>query len=455
MLDQIRQSFLEGLKGSGTDNQQRGRRIGAELKFPLVNGDGTAASREKTAALWEYLAGRGWAPVVDGTTGKVIGAEKPGPQNATVASCETGYCKPEFSLAHVPDLHALEQSIDAVRRELAEFCEREEVFFLGYGIQPSTPPSSRLLMNSRGRTSVWDKLFGANRCLSPSEGDDVCLFTINAAAHTHLSVGPEEAVRAVNVLNGFAGAQIALTADSCVWQGRIDPRYKCVGEKFWDWWMPDAVRIGVPPEPFEDLRHYLDRVVALRPVFVKRQKRLLLLPGYRSFRDYVQTERAVAVDAQTGEQLQIEPMASDFEVHSTCYWYNGRLSRYYTVENRVNDQQPPAELLCVHALSLGLVEVLKEAWEVLQNYDWDDLRECRSVACEHGLQGRVDGISLAHLAEQMLEVAALGLSRRHLGEERFLAPLEERLQRKMCPADEAAKLVSNQGIRGLVAERRI
>lgn len=453
-MDSIYTHFLSEFDRAIAARRSGERRIGAELKFPLVNRDGTAASAEKTDALWRHLEARDWEPVVDRLTGRVVGAQKPGPQNPTIASCETGFCKPEFSLAHVPDLFALEASIGELRAELEGFCDREEVFFLGYGIQPRTPPSKRLLMK-KGRTCVWDKVFGANRCLCREDGDDVCLFTINAGTHTHVSVSKDEAVDAVNVLNGFAGAQLALTANSNVWRGWIDPQFKCVCEKLWDWWMPDKRRVGVPPRPFRDLRDYLETVAGFRPVYVKRNGTPVVLTRYPSFRDYFLAERATGVDAGTGEEVAIVPEKGDLDLHSTCYWYNARLSRYYTVENRTNDQQPPEDLLCVPALTLGLVSALGDALEVLGVYDWQRLREGRDAACQTGLAAQVDGFHLADLAGQMLDVARRGLRRRGLGEEQFLAPFERRLRERHCPADDAVRVVTDGGIESLVEARRL
>ncbi|MFW6065665.1 MAG: glutamate-cysteine ligase family protein, partial [Planctomycetota bacterium] len=282
----ITEHFSDQFDRDTADRDPSERRIGSELKFPLVNAsDGTAASQETVDAMWDYLRDRGWEAVTDEMAGKVVGARKPGEQNDTLASCETGYCKPEFSLAHVPDLHRLSEAVSELRAELQPFCEKHNVRFLGYGIQPISPPSEDLVMK-KGRTSVWDKVFGANRVLAEEDGDDMCLFTVNAASHVHLSVAKAEAVRAVNVLNGFSGAQLALTAHSSVWKGRVDPKYKCVAEMLWEWWMPETERVGVPEKRFEDLGDYVETVSGFRPVFVKREGRPVVLSEYDSFAEY-------------------------------------------------------------------------------------------------------------------------------------------------------------------------
>ncbi|MBN1673234.1 MAG: hypothetical protein JXR37_19470 [Kiritimatiellae bacterium] len=452
-VDRLYEQFLKGFGDAAGPVDAMERRIGAELKFPLVNLDGSAVRFETVCALWDYLVERGWRPDDDAVAGRTVGARKPGERNDTVASCETGFCKTEFSLAHVATLHELAESIDRLRAELRPFAEREAVRFLGYGIQPLTRPGKHLLMK-KGRTSVWDKVFGANRILPPEDGDDVALFTVNAASHVHINVARDEAVAAVNVLNGFAPAQIALTAHSNIWQGRPDPDYKCVAEKFWDWWMLDASRIGVPEKPFADLKDYVATVAGFRPVYVKRAGKPIVLTRYKTFAEYFGAERAVGEDPD-GRDVELVPDPHDADVHATCYWFNARLSHYYTVENRVNDQQPPDALICIAALSLGLVSALPEAGEVLAALDWADLREARDAACRHGLEARLGGGALAGLSARMLDLAETGLARRGLGEAQYLAPLRERLKSGRCPADETAALFEAGGVAALVERRQL
>ncbi len=452
-MDPIYEHFIDGFQRAVAGRSGTECRIGAELKFPLVNLDGSAVSFETVCALWDYLQGCGWQPTVDAMSGKVVGARKPGGQNDTVASCETGFCKTEFSLAHVANLIDLERSIQEIRGELRPFSEEHQVCFLGYGIQPVTPPSKQLLMK-KSRTSVWNKVFSSNRHISKGDGDDVHLFTINAASHVHVSVSQEEAISAVNVLNAFAGAQIALTANSNIWRGRIDPRYKCVAEKFWDWWTPDANRVGIPKTPFENLEDYVQTVASFRPVYVKRFGKPIVLTRYQTFEEYYQSEQAVGLD-HDGRKVFIVPEQADIDLHSTCYWYNARISRYYTVENRVNDQQPPDDLLCIAALTLGLVSALPEAIEEVSSYSWESLRVAREAACRWALAGNVDQIRLTELSQKMLNLAKLGLRRRGLAEERFLASFEKRLQERKCPADDASKLFESGGIEALLADRKL
>lgn len=450
--DRIYRHFLAGFKGAAQPRARR--RIGAELKFPFVNFAGEAVSSETVDALWGYLVERGWRADKDPASGRATGARKAGESNDTVASCETGYCKAEFSLAHAAGLFELRETFESVLNDIRPFLEQNGVRLLCYGIQPVTPPSAKLLMKKM-RAGFWDKALPSNNVISREDGDDVHLFTVNACSHVHVGVMPEEAVRIVNTLNGLAGAQISLTAHSPVLNGWIKTDHKCVNEKLWDWWQPAKGRVGVPSRPFADLADYVRRIADLRPVYVKREAQpILLCRHYESFSDYFAEDTATGLTVD-GREIKVVPEMADIAVHNSCYWYTARISRYFTVENRVFDQQPGDALLAPAALTLGLVCAAEEAWEEVSGYSWDTLREAREQACLHGMDWSLDGMSAVSLTERMLELAELGLRRRARGEEAFLVPLKERLAGRACPSDEVMSLPRSDWPAALLKERAI
>jgi gamma-glutamylcysteine synthetase len=264
----------------------------------------------------------------------------------------------------------------------------------------------------------------------------------------------DESVRAVNVFAGYSGAQIALTAHSKVWKNRVDPDHACAAEKFWNWWIVEGHRVGVPEKPFADLADYVDTIAGFRPIFVKREGMPYLLKEYGSFADYY-AARPARGEGLDGAPIDLVPEAADIGVHNSCYWYNARLTRYYTVENRINDEQPADALLVPSAISLGLVEALDEACEAIQARDWDMLRESRDVACRDGIRGAVRGVPMSDLSREMFDLATAGLKKRGKGEEEFLAPLEKRLAERRCPAEDAAEVFAGGGGEALVQARRL
>jgi gamma-glutamylcysteine synthetase len=267
-----------------------------------------------------------------------------------------------------------------------------------------------------------------------------------------VSIDRKDAVKAVNVLNGFAGAQLSLTANSPVageWlQGST---YKCHNEKFWDWWEPVKERVGVPTAPFANLEEYVARIADLKPIYAKRDGMpILLCHDYGSLADYLRQEKATGRTPE-GEKVAITPDETDIATHNSCYWYTARISRYYTVENRVFDQQPRAALLAPAALTLGLVEAIDEAWEEVSSHDWEFLRQTREEACRHGMDWTLGTTSGPELAGRMLEIAERGLKRRGHGEEDYLEPMRQRVGRRECPADRAKTVFASESVPGLLS----
>jgi gamma-glutamylcysteine synthetase len=213
--------------------------------------------------------------------------------------------------------------------------------------------------------------------------------------------------------------------------------------------MPNCNRVGIPAKPFENIGDYVRTVANLKPVYVVRNGKPIILQKYKTFDEYYRTGRAVGIDTDDKE-ISFTPEKCDIDLHNSCYWYNSRISRYFTVENRVNDQQPPDALLSVSALTLGLVSALAEAKEEISLYDWQTLRQMREIACQYGLDGGKDTMRLVRLALRMLIIARLGLLRRGFGEEKFLGSLEERLCSFECPADRAADIFRDGGAGALV-----
>lgn len=427
-------------------------RVGVELKFPVVNLNGEAGSESQVKAMFRHLVSEGFDPLIeDGDN--LIGATLDGEMNETTAQCETGFCKAEFSMAHCGDLHAMSKQVEHLRRTLQPFTQANDIALIGCGIHPVTPPSASLKMN-RQRAGVWGQIYRSNSCIDPEAGDDVDLFTVNTANHVHVNVAQSRVASAINAMNGYAPAAIALGGNAKVWRGEVDAEHTCVAEAFWDWWKPVAGRVGMPDRVFADLDDYLAYVASLPCLYVKREAGPVAIKNPMAMKDFL---RADSVEATTldGQTVRVQPDPKDVGLHNSCYWFNARLSRYFTVENRVFDQQPPDAMLAPAAMTLGLAAACEEANDKLRAYDWDTLRAARVAAYRDGLRAETNGMALHDLAKQAVELAHIGLDKRGKNEAEFLEPFEQRLAKgQNNPADDAAAIFDCDGAAALVEARR-
>ena len=114
------------------------RRIGREAEFPLVWPDGRAGD---ASLLWAPLLDQGGLEPIREGRQLLIGARGP----EVIYQAEVGKPTIELSLGPYDDLWELQPGLDQTLGLLTRAAERCGLWVLGYGIQPRSPPSSRLL----------------------------------------------------------------------------------------------------------------------------------------------------------------------------------------------------------------------------------------------------------------------------------------------------------------------
>jgi glutamate--cysteine ligase len=431
------------------------RHIGLEYEFPVVRKNGEAISYDVAAGLFSYLYDNGWRLVCDPTTNAVVGAQGDIDGGAAQPSAfidrielELGYCTLEMALAPEPTLFAAERRLERMMARIVPYLREQDCRVLGYGIQPQTLPR-RELVSPRGKCQVYERT-SPNFMMPTADGKDIHLFTITAANQCHIDVDREEAIAAVNVLNGLVGLQMALCVNSPVWKGRVDPHWKAAREMFYDGMTNWNGRVGNPVR-FKDFSDYVIRLCACPTILVKRENEYLALPHYATAFDYFDASDGARAEKADGTPVFIKPVTSDLEVFAGLWWHTARLSPAYgTLEARGFCQQPPGETMGASALVLGIVEQLDAAEQILETASWDAWVRLREDVARQGLEARFLGEPIRPLVERLLAVAEAGLQKRGLGEEVYLEPLRKRLALNRTPADHAIEVFSKSGMDGLV-----
>ncbi len=419
----------------------RPRHVGVEYKFPLIRPEGPPASHAQVAGLFSALETQGWRPIKDGETSKTIAVEESAEENTNVVTTETGFCKLELSLAHQENIQQVEKNFLRVLDELAPALDRVGLRIIGYGIQPLAEPGERLLMK-KGRNLFWQQIFGSNRLVPEALGDDVNLFALSASNQVHVDLSSAEFVSATNVFNALSPAQIALTANSSFWLWRTRLAAKSTAEAFWDVWLGDERRYGIPDHRFETLEDYVGTVASMQPVYITRNGVYYGLMDYPTFSAFYKNQQGAAARRADGSRQTVQPQTNDIDQHATFVWFSARPSRYCTLENRVNDQQPPEAIFSTAALSLGIIENLAEGDDLSRAYRWEEFIRARRSAILRGPDASIGRHSIRPVSERMLDVARRGLEKRGLGEEAYLEPLVDRAARRVCPADESDALAT-------------
>lgn len=435
------------------------RQVALECEFPVVDHAGVAPSREVIQDVLQQLEGCGFDLVRDPWSGDLVLATRdvahPHGGEETV-STDLGYPTIEVTTPATPTLFAAQHRLDRVLKLVVASCAANDCLVLGYGMQPITPPSRKLVTRS-SRYLMYER-FSPHRFLPSDVGADIHLFTITAATHCHIDVGLSEGVRAVNVLNALAGVQIALTANSPIWNGRIDPEWKAPRENFYDrtydpeqW--PSGRPCGVPPA-FHDFDDYLETVLdTWVPIVERNGEALALNSSGLTAREFMQAP-AVCASTAEGDAVEIIPEPSDIIAFAHHLEFDARLCPAHgTVESRISCAQPPGGAVEAAAFALGLVENLADAERLIERLPLLDQQRLRIAGARHGLTVSDEDPEMYRLVEAALQIAEHGLRRRGHGEQRLLAGFWERLAARTTYADEDISLFQTHGVQGLLEAR--
>ena len=436
------------------------RKIGLEVEFPVVDLTGKAVSYSIIKEMFRFLETKGFELHKDATTSEIIYAREPlnldqkshtsSSSISTIIGTDSGYCTLEIALKPQDNLFACREEFHKIIGILTEYFRCHNCLILGYGIQPITPPSQNLITQRACHLmsqKIMAKRSAMNRFIDQREGSDLDFGRITAASQCHIDVTVDEAIRAANALNGLSGLQIALTANSPVWLGRVDPQWKAVREIFWEYMCVTLyTQVGIP-KSFSDIFDYVEYLCKFPPLMIERQSQLITVIEKETFKEFLNSKKPSKGLTLNDQEIAVLPEIEDIITHSSFAWFNARLSpKYGTIESRISCQQPPKETILVPALILGLIENLEEAEELLKSYSWEEWKRLRYDSLRHVLQAQIDNKPVLPLVEKLITIAELGLRKRGNGEEIFLASAKRRIAERKVPANDIIRLFETMTI---------
>ncbi len=439
-------------KSFNFDKNQLSRGIGIECEIPIVEEQGSAVSLPVIQQMFLYLGRIGFELEHDDYSDLIIAAKRVNKKSLAnfdyptdTITTDTAYSTVEVVLAPQANLYTIQSELNKLLFLLKTYFDSQNCLMLACGIQPLSPPSRKLLM-PKERYCFFEK-FSTNHIIPKSKGADSSLLNTTASAQCHIEIGLDDAILATNVLNALSGLQIALHANSPIWQGKIDPEYKATREMIWDFCFPDRCnQIGIPPE-FETIENYIEYLLNFKPLLVKRREQYFQIINKNTFNDFLFHQSPAIGRSLSGKKVRIEPQPNDIQQLIPFSWFNARLvPKYGTVESRMCCQQPQSEMLTPTAVALGLVENLEAAQNLAKIYPLSKWRKIRKQTAQYALEATIDGLSIIPLLLQFLDIANEGLRKRNLGEEVFLQPLYQRIEQRKVPADLAIEVFKNHGM---------
>ncbi len=394
-------------------------RIGTEHeKFGWLTDTGAPLPYDGPRSIRAIFAGlearHGWVPVREGE--QVIGLTR----GAANISLEPGG---QFELSGAP-LRTLHDTDAELRQHLAEVegvAGPMGVRFMGIGAAPAWGASEMPVM-PKGRYRLMTDYMGRVGTHGTQMMYRTCTVQVNLDYASEADM-----VKKLRVALALQTVATALFASSPFFEGRAN------GHRSWRsriWRGLDDARTGMLPWVFEEgmgFQAYVDWVLDVPMYFVYRDGRYIDALG-QSFRDFM----AGKLPALPGER----PTLSDWADHLTTVFPEARVKRY--IEMRGADAGDVPHLVALPAFWVGLMYdqgALDAAWDLVRGLDAATREGLRVAASERALAGEAGGVRLAELAARAVSLSAAGLAARGLGEERFLAPVQESVRSGEVQAD--------------------
>jgi gamma-glutamylcysteine synthetase len=401
----------------------RPRIVGREAEFPVVNAAGQAADVRR---LWEPLMERGdLRPKYDSGSRNLIVALDG--ENYSYA-LEVGVGTVEINTRPCHDLWTVKTLTEEAVSRLVRAAARRGWQVLGYGIQPVTRASLRLMSPKQRYQSLYRAM-----------GEEWLWYTVTASDQVQIDIGREEMVLMLNFGNLIAPVLIALCANSPVYEGEISPY--CSGRE------GRMARIhagehrhGMPARPYASIADYVRTVSQAQFLILRDQYEVV--PSSQLFTQYLR-EHGPDFDA--------------FLFHEHYIWNSARLRvAYGTIELRPACQQPWREHMAAAALGLGLIEAAEPVYAYIQeelgeDY-WGIMRTYHRQVIARGLAAPQPA---PHFLRRMVEMAQAGLRQRGFGEEQLLGSIFGRLQRQENPAQHIRRIFRTDGLHRVLTESAI
>jgi len=402
------------------------RTIGREAEFPIVSTTGEAIDARR---LWQNL-------LSDDTLEPEYGAGMNGQRSFIVGlkganysyALEVGLGTVEINTRPCGTLFEIHELMREAVARLVSAAARAGWRVLGYGIQPVSPPSLRIMSPKQRYLSLYRAM-----------GEPWLWYTVTASDQLHVAIGRDEMVEMLNYGSLVTPIIIALCGNSPIYAGK-ESRYCSAREGVMAAIRANEHRHGMLARPMTSLADFFESICQSTYLIVNAGGQIV--PSSQPFTHYL---------AEHGADYPA------FLYHEHYVWNSARLrAAYGTLEIRPACQQPWGETMAVAALNLGIIEAMPEITLLIRSELGDDYWTVMQVyhqqAIRFGLDAPQPG---SDLLARVLALADAALARRGFGEQKFLAPLWRRIDRRQNPAQQTRVVFRHDGMAGLLSHTTI
>ncbi|EWM52245.1 glutamylcysteine synthetase [Ruminococcus flavefaciens] len=437
MNENIRKAIYD--KYIAPTKKERPDYIGVEIEMPVVDLGGTPVDENISISVAEKFTEHfGFAPEGHDSYGSLTSAKHS--PTGDILSFDCCYSNLELSFGKAVSLFEVKERFEKYCKFLNSEFSKYNYTLTGMGVNPHADINhNKPIQNERYRM-LYHYLHSYPRHTKEvdirfHERPDFGTFT--SASQVQLDVRYDELTDVINVFGMLEPYKALLFANSYL---PDYPQFLCVRNMLWEYSMQgyNPHNVGMFAQKLSGIEELVDYIGTQSIYCTMRDGKYVdftpvTIDEYFS-RSSIEGEY---YDGESYRRISFSPESNDIEYLRTFKFED--LTFRGTIEYRSSCCQPLSEAMTVAAFHTGLKEQLYELKELLENdriiysHGFNAI-ELQNMLSKRKLPDFLDETEVEKQLINILDIAAVGLKKRGLGEEVLLAPLYERAERHTNPA---------------------
>ena len=439
ILKQLYNRYIEPTKHKKDDF------IGIEIEMPIVNLNKEAVDfdvvHKLTAAFLERF---GFAATGYDDDGNIYSAQST--ENGDILSYDCSYNNLELSFGRERNISVIHARFKEYYGFIQSFFSKYNYTLTGMGVNPYRKYNKNIPIENGRYRMLFHHLGTYKRYNLPMYFHEYPDFgTFSSASQVQLDVDYENLPLTINTFTKLEPIK-ALLFNNSVLLGEHDELH-CCRDMFWE-----NSTHGINPHNIgmfeceigsaDDLLSY----IASTSIYCVERGDKYINFAPTNIVEYMNSESIEGEYYENGEYkpIEVKPEIGDLEYLRTFKFED--LTFRGTVEFRSVCCQPISDCMSVAAFHTGLMNRLDELSQILGNdtvlyHSGYNASELRRMFVKSELPEFVDEDKLYKLAQDILNLSIDGLKERGLGEEKFLEPLQKRIETRTNPAGKLYSLL--------------
>lgn len=413
--------------------------IGIEIEMPIVNLEHRAVDFEIVHTLTAaFLKEFGFIPTGIDEQGNIYSALNK--ENGDIFSYDCSYNNMEFSFGKESELHTIHGRFCRYYNFVQDFFRPYNYTLTGMGTNPNRLVNNNIPIENGRYKMLFHHLssFSKYACLPMYFHRYPQFGMFSSASQVQLDVTKEKLPQTINTFNQLEPIKALLFNNSVLLNENED--LLCCRDMLWENSTHgiNPHNVGMYDCEIKTVDNILNYISTTSVYCVERDGK------YLNFKP-VNVLEYFNIDTLTGEyiengvvrSMEFHPQPDDISYLRTFKFED--LTYRGTIEFRSSCCQPISDVMTIAAFHLGLLNKTAELDELIKNdtslynngYNAAELR--RQLVCRE-LPAYINQDGLYELSKKILDLCKEGLCERGFGEEIYLRPLYERVEKRTNPA---------------------